>query len=210
MFTLLLTLLLGCYGNCYAVELGQIQNFIYNASVEQNYSKNNLDNWFENSSAWNSFKTQITTYLNDNYNLLLINQGYNIYVLHRLTNSTQKVEIRAINQNPLSYNIYAYGFTGFHFRFNDNSYFKNNYNSTTFNNVNRVYSDVDWFQNNQLVFSSPFGLPNNDIIVGDYYDERIWEFNQLGEQVKIYGSNQWSYNMIFARTRYRIWSNYRR
>ena len=193
---LLPILLLGYCTKSYAsIEIGQVQNFIYNRSVEMDYSKALLDDWFLHSTAWSNFKSYIQPYCTDNYDQLLISSGYNIYFMYRAKDSGYKINIRAINNNGASYNITANGFAGFQTRYNDNNLAQVN-NSTSHNSVNYCYSTADWYYNNSVYLYGTICLPSDSIIEGEYYTNIIWQFVPTGQQVTINGSNQWAYQYI--------------
>lgn len=196
--TLLFTLFVGLSGSCYAVEVGQVQNFIYNSALINNpdYDKTLLDSWFTNSTAWSAAKTYIEAHRNDTiFNTLIINQGYNIYFLTRSVESTSQLTIRNINNNN-SYDIRANGFTGIQFRYNDYSFINNNYTSTTFNTVSTSWTDANIYYSNQILYYG-WSIPNSEMLEGDYYQNIIWQFDYpSGFKYTIANTTDWTYHGI--------------
>ena len=197
LFTLLLALFLGSLSTCYAFDQIDLKNFCYNyMTIKDGKTTAHTLDWIDRSSAFSSLDSFCTPYYdNDNYKILLIGQGGNIYFLKKSSESTQKLVLR----NTSSIDITANGYSGYHVWTNDFSNTDSNYTSVYFNNLKNsyFYTDDNIYYNNNVYFSAPKYYPNQHIF-DEYYTRDKWIFTPNGTNGTVNGVNNENFSIISA------------
>lgn len=196
--TLLLTLLLGLCGSCYAVDLGQVKNLVYNAMVTGNgVSESDARIIITDYDYWDT----IESYCNDSYQLVgartSTNGRYEFYF------------------EPISYNTQLYVYT-YNNEIRSDLYVKRNlqfvlsgstFNAkpTSWNNASsthfRVFdlyseNDIYTYNTENILYHGPYSEPSWFNTTGDYYSEIVWNFIPNGSTVTLQNDNQWTYRLI--------------
>ena len=80
---LLLTLLLGFCGTCYAsVDEVDLKNFCVNVGIHNGLTAQTVSQWVDSSTAFQSLNNACSIYYNNSgYKTLLMSSGYNVYFL---------------------------------------------------------------------------------------------------------------------------------
>lgn len=198
--TLLLTLLLGLCGSCYAVELGQVKNLVYNAMVTGNgVSESEARIKITDYDYWDT----IESYCNDNYHLV-----------GARTSTTGRYEFYF---EPASYNTQLRVYT-YNNEIRSDLYTKRNLQfvlanttftaaPTTWNSAVgthlRVYdlyseNDIYTYNTENILYNGPYSEPSWFNTTGDYYSEIVWNFIPNGSIVTLQNDNQWQYRLISA------------
>ena len=193
--TLLLTLLLGLCGTCYAsIDEVDLKNFCYNFMTKKDgFTESQASNWIDNSQSFASLSSSCSAYFNnDNYKILLIGLQGNIYFLVK-SNFDYKLVIR----DTTNINITANGYSGYQVHTADSNWISS-YSSAYMNNLKNgyFYTDDNMYYNNNIYYSAPKYYPDSHIF-DEYYSRYKFEFSPLGELVRIYGHTQ---NYFYLRT----------
>lgn len=204
LFTLLLTLLLGCYGNCFADSYRtwtdiDIKNVLFN--IYRNNFPNKTDIEIETFiERFNNEYTNLANNINDNINVFVCADLNNVeFIVNNLTTTYFYNYSNRLNTTGTTGKNTRYSFN-----ISGNGSFTtitgSNANSSTFTHA--LYCGTNLYTNSShnTIYRN-IGYTNPETMFNEHFINRVWQFDKLGEQVKIYGSNQWLYNMIFARTR---------
>ena len=162
LFTLLLTLLLGTYTSCYAVEdVGQIKNIVYNTLV--NFG--NKDDATAKSIIQNneSYFTQISPYCNNNYYFLALrdSNGYFEYTFEPVTNFRKSAYVNNLGW----YVSYRKALRLQNASGTNPSFYFNNYG----NNSERMGTNITYIYTEHDIYKNTSGSDANVVIFSDRY-----------------------------------------
>lgn len=200
LFMLLLTLLLGSWSTCYAVEKGQIQNLAYNWYT-------NYMNWTDETTrqfitAKDSGFDNVSELFNSNYGIIATRYNSTEFYVYIVPNNYSTNNQQYISNNNYGWYIYEIGWI----RFTSNSISSLKRNSVTGgrhgSNIDVVYTDFDIYNGNNssssIVYNAGYYTPSWFDLTGDYYSSMVWEFSPTSnsQTVTINGGNQWQYHAI--------------